>query len=272
MKFGDYINEAKLLKGTMIGFKVDEKRLSNIKKYIESWLVRYKIDYEKVVNPHVSIAMMPGEYEKDELVREINTISKNISFNPKGMSIFRGINVKKDFITLEYKPNKEMIENYKKISSKFETIKFDQIKPHVSLFTVEQGTMSDKFFEDVRYSLPKIPKLKVIGVELWNQKFKKEYVKEGSQKFWKGKEEYSIREVGTNKYEVTVFVRGDTPESVYIVNKLGSKWFCNCPARKGTDKHVSMVQEWIKAGKPSDFGKNVKGDVLNKLKKMGVKV
>jgi hypothetical protein len=32
-----------------------------------------------------------------------------------------------------------------------------------------------------------------------------------------------------------------------------------------------MVQEWIKAGKPSGFGKDVKKDVLNKLKKIGVK-
>ena len=71
MKFGDYINEAKLLKGTMIGFKVDKKRLSKITKYIESWLIRYKINYEKVADPHVSIAMMPGKYEKDELDRLI---------------------------------------------------------------------------------------------------------------------------------------------------------------------------------------------------------
>ena len=272
MKFVDYISEAKRLKGTMIGFRVDEKKLDNIRKYIKSWLIRYKIDYEQVAKPHVSIATIPGEYEKDDLVREVHTISKNISFNPKNLSIFRGTNVKKDFITIEYKPNKELINDFKKVSSKFETIKFGEIRPHVSLFMVEQGSMTDEFFKDVRYSLPKIPKLKITGVELWNQKFEKEYVKEGSQKFWKGKEEYFIREVGTNKYEVTVFVRGDTPEAVYIVNKSGSKWRCNCPARKGTDKHVKMVQEWLKAGKPSDFGKNVKKDVLNKLKKMGAKV
>lgn len=100
----------------------------------------------------------------------------------------------------------------------------------------------------------------------------KDYINEGKAKFHAGGEEYFIREVGKDKYEVAVFLRGDTPDNVYKVNKIGNKWSCNCPARKAPDKHVKMVQDWLKAGKPSDFGKDVKGDVLKGLKRMGVKI
>lgn len=101
----------------------------------------------------------------------------------------------------------------------------------------------------------------------------KDYVVEGKAKFHKGGEEYFIREVGMHKYEVAVFLRGDTPDNVYTVQKKGGGgWMCNCPARGPKDKHIKLVQEWLKAGKPSDFGKDVKGDVLKGLKKMGVKL
>lgn len=177
MRFEKYINEAKKLKGTMIGFGVNPSKLEEIYDYIENFLIRYNIDYTKQKNPHFSIAMIPGKYKKDELVREINKISKDIVFNPKGLSLFRGKNVKKDFITAEYKPNKYFIGVFKEISSKFETMKFEEIRPHTSLFIVEQNSITDVFFKDMEYNIPKLPKLKPSAIELWNVKYEREYIK-----------------------------------------------------------------------------------------------
>lgn len=177
MKFKDYIIEDKKLKNTMIGFGIDMNKLKKIYSYLESWLIRYKVDYIIQDMPHISIAQIPKIYSKDELVREINKISNNISFNPKRMAIFRGKRVKKDFIVLEYKPNKALIDNFKEISSRFETFKFEEIRPHVSLFIVKQGSISDDLFNDIKYNMPKLPKLEPIGVELWGGKFQKEYIK-----------------------------------------------------------------------------------------------
>jgi len=95
-----------------------------------------------------------------------------------------------------------------------------------------------------------------------------EYIGEGRAKFWKGSEEYYIRDIGGNKYQVAVFVRGDTPDVVYTTTEKT----CDCPSRKIPCKHIQMVKKWIKEGKPSAFGKSVKKGVLDGLKKMGVKV
>ena len=97
----------------------------------------------------------------------------------------------------------------------------------------------------------------------------KKYFNEGKTDFWKENPEYYIREIDKNESEIAVFKRGDTPNNVYTVDC--KKGICNCKSR-GVCKHISMVEKWIKAGKPSPFGKNPKGDVLKKLKKIGVKI
>jgi len=88
---------------------------------------------------------------------------------------------------------------------------------------------------------------------------------EGKQDFW-GKLEgsdYIIREIKPNEYEVTKWTRGDTPTEIYRCYDRGKgKWTCDCPAR-GKCKHIKMVVDWIKKGKPpaydiSDIDKYVK--------------
>jgi len=96
----------------------------------------------------------------------------------------------------------------------------------------------------------------------------KEYLKEGKSDFYKDDVDYIIRELGKGKYEISVWKRGDTPSAVYTCTEKGN---CTCPAR-GTCKHVKLVKDWIKAGKPNKFfTKNVKAAVQRGLKKIGVK-
>lgn len=171
MKFSEYINEKKWLEGTMIGFKLDETKLKRIYDYIESWLIRYKIDYKKQDKPHFTIAQIPGEYSKDELIRSLNDLHLNIKFNPKGLTVFNGVNVPKDFIVLEYKANTEFVKAFKKVAAEYEVRKFPDIRPHTSIFIIEQKSLPKNLLKDMKYSLPKLPILKPKEITLWNNKF-----------------------------------------------------------------------------------------------------
>jgi len=78
---------------------------------------------------------------------------------------------------------------------------------------------------------------------------------EGKQDFWGKLEgsEYVIREITPNEYGVTKWTKGDTPSQIYSCYDRGKgKWECSCPAR-GTCKHIKMVKEWIKKGKPAAY-------------------
>jgi hypothetical protein len=79
------------------------------------------------------------------------------------------------------------------------------------------------------------------------------YIKEGKSDFWKTVEgsEYLINQLGKNVYQVAVFTRGDTPTKIYKCNGDENHMMCNCPSRK-TCKHIKLVKDWIKAGKPEN--------------------
>ena len=169
------ISEVKNMSNTMIGFGIPKANLKKLSSYIKSWLIRYEIDYEEVKEPHFTIAQITGKYEKDELIREIHKIDKNMTFKPKGIKIFRGKTITKDFIVLEYKPNNEFVKIFKDLQSKYEVKYFGSIKPHTSLFIIEPNVMTDELFSDLEYSLPRIPSLRPINKELFNKKFEVEF-------------------------------------------------------------------------------------------------
>jgi hypothetical protein len=98
------------------------------------------------------------------------------------------------------------------------------------------------------------------------------YLNEGKSNFWKGQTDYLIRQIGKDVYEVSGWKRGDTPSVLYKCSGSGKKMKCNCPAR-GPCRHIKMVQDWIKMGKPDHpFFGDVKKEVAKGLKKLGVKI
>ena len=169
------VSEAKKMDNTMIGFGINKENFKRLSTYIKSWLERYEIAYDEIKSPHFTIAQITGKYEKGVLVREIHSISKDMKFNPKDLKIFRGKTIAKDFIVLEYKPNQAFVSLFKDIQSRYEVRYFGSIKPHISLFTIEQNAMDDKLFNDMKHSLPKIPSVKPSNKELFNKKFEVEY-------------------------------------------------------------------------------------------------
>lgn len=175
MRFEQYITEKKWLKGTMLGFTIDRNKLKRISDYIESWLIKHKIDYKKPKEQHFTIAMIPKNYPKDELVRELNNLSNlNIEFKPKDLQLFQGLSTPNDYIVLEYKPNFKFLESFNSVASKFDVKKFAGIRPHTSLFIIDKNSINQNLLKDIKFSMPKLPVLKSKEVGLWNNKFEME--------------------------------------------------------------------------------------------------
>lgn len=160
--------------GTMIGFAIDTSSIKRLQKYIESFLIRYKIEYSKVEKPHISIAQITGTYDKADLIRTMQNIDAPKVFNPKEIHLFQG-REDRDFIVIEYKANWDFIKAFEEVSGGREIRWFGAIKPHVSLFSVVRDEQLHYIWNDMMRSAPPLPKVKPKGVELWNSKFQVEF-------------------------------------------------------------------------------------------------
>ncbi|MFW6129854.1 MAG: hypothetical protein ACOC56_01645 [Atribacterota bacterium] len=179
MRLEQYLVELKKIERTMIGFSVNQSKLSNVYDHIKEIMFNHHIDrYEIIDDPHISIAQIPGKVEKDKLIRAVHSISKNVEFVPKKLKILEGKRVPFDFITIEYKKNNKFINDFNKIAEEFEVIKFPGGNiPHVSLFKLNKGQVSKDFIETIEELKIKIPYLKPTKVVMYNQRFELEYKK-----------------------------------------------------------------------------------------------
>ena len=177
MKFEKYINEAKPMKDIMIGFPIKETSIKRIRSYIKSFFIRNNITYEKVTDPHFTVVQITGTYEKDDIIREMNSLPSELTFNPKGVRVFKSPRFKKDFWVLEYKPNNDFVKIFKELSEKYEIRKFGEIKPHVSILTTPIEQVSPIMFNDIEKSMPPLPKIKTKTLGLWNKNFSLDYLR-----------------------------------------------------------------------------------------------
>lgn len=176
MRFKEYLDEAKKLSNTMIGFGLDKGQLRKIYSYIKSWLESHDISYDEVKNPHFTIAMIPNVERKDELIRKMHKISKNITFKPKSVELFQGQRVPKDFIAVEYRRNKPFMDAFFEIAKDYVVNWFPGgVKPHTSLFVLDKGQMTQEMFDEMKNGMPSLPTLKPKELELWNRKFEIEF-------------------------------------------------------------------------------------------------
>lgn len=181
MRLEQYINEKYKMQGTMIGFEIDKNAFKNLSDQIGEILRDNNIPYELITKPHITIAQISGKYPKDELVREMNKI-KPLIFNPKGITMFWGFNVKKWFVVAEYKARSDFTEKFKDISSKYEVRSFPGgMKPHTSLMMINEDIPED-LQKQIKALGKKLPKIKTKGVALFNNKFQVEYKKKIKEK------------------------------------------------------------------------------------------
>ncbi len=98
----------------------------------------------------------------------------------------------------------------------------------------------------------------------WNKQ-KKNYLQEAKKVVWVKKPDfmkamgidpdYLVRETRPDTFEIAKFTHGKEPADLYRCTWTGKKWSCNCYSRKGSCKHVDIVQKYIKGKKKSEFEK-----------------
>lgn len=67
--------------------------------------------------------------------------------------------------------------------------------------------------------------------------------------------DYSVKEIEPDTFHIAKFTHGKEPAEVYRCQWTGKQWRCNCYSRKGSCKHVNIVQKFIKGKKRSVFDK-----------------
>lgn len=190
MRFHNYIKEqkrtGKKMERTMVGYNVGYNNISGISEYIKSWLDRYNINYSQNTDPHITVAQIYGKYTKPEIIRTIQKLPANFTMQPKQLKLLYGHNVKKYFITIEMKKNQDYIKAHDMVREKLpEVVTFPGgMKPHISLFTLtdvnlETMELEDKdlyMWREIVERRPKLPKIKLNKVVLFNSKFLPEFL------------------------------------------------------------------------------------------------
>lgn len=177
MRLSNYINEAKWLENPMIGFGIDPSAIKDVIKYIKDELLLENIKYQEINDNHLTISQILGKYDKADLVRATHSIDTKLTLHPVKIDILRGKRVPKDFIVIIYKPHSKFVQDVKGLSDEFKTMKFPDITPHISLFMVKRGAISDELMKSLSDGAPKLKAIKPTEVQLWNLKHEKEYIK-----------------------------------------------------------------------------------------------
>ncbi|MFW6377595.1 MAG: hypothetical protein ACOCZ5_03010 [bacterium] len=186
MRFYNFIQEktnkitGKKMSRTMIGYKVNVSDINQTIEYIKSWLDSYNISYQQNDSPHITVAQITGTYSKPKLVRIMQRLPSNFTMNPKRLKLLHGKYVGKYFITVEMKKNDKYKKAHDIVANELTDIKVfeDGMIPHISLFIIEEKDIEDlrNNFEEIAQKVPKLPKVKLKIVQLFNSKFLPEFL------------------------------------------------------------------------------------------------
>jgi hypothetical protein len=168
----------KKLQKTMIGYKVSFSEIQKLSEYIKSWLDRYNIPYKQNQDVHVTVAQIPGKYSKDKIIRTMQGLPSNITLSPKKLKLLYGQNVKKWFITIEYKKHDKYLKAHEDIKKSLpEVMSFPGgMKPHISLFTLNTNEVDPYLWNEITQRNLKLPKIKVKDIQLYNSNFAQEFI------------------------------------------------------------------------------------------------
>lgn len=184
MKFSEYVGESleelksqikknkklkpKPITETLVSFSLGKKHLKRVFDYLKSWFVRYKIPYESV-NPYLTLFKVTGVKDKHELMTEIKGVKKYPFFENGELVIVREGN--RDYLTIIFSLNDEFMGPLREI---FMDKDIQVIKEfaYVKLIVVEKDSFSGRFWDDMVYSMPKIPNIKPGSVGLLSRRVK----------------------------------------------------------------------------------------------------
>lgn len=162
---------------TYLEFGIKKSHLKRVFDYIRSWFIRYKIPFNSV-NPYLTLYLLNNLPSVSVVMDAVKKTKNNsIIYKPKGTITIISSDEKnyprthiegdpkKDYVILDYFPNKK----YNKVLEDiFHSMNIDIIynQCYVKLFEIEKGEGRHKMYEDMMYSIPKIPNLNLGGIGL----------------------------------------------------------------------------------------------------------
>jgi len=157
-------------------FGLSKRNLKRVFDYIKSWLIRYNVPY-KPINPYLTVYLLNNLPSISSTI--INNIKKTkwgVSYEPKGTITVISNNDRdyprtydiepdegKDYIVLNYNQNEEY---RKKLDDALDDMDIISKYFFVKLFEIESGILNHGAYEDMMYSCPMMPNLRLGNVGL----------------------------------------------------------------------------------------------------------
>ena len=167
---------------TYFGYGLSKKRLKRVFDYIKSWLIRYQIPFE-AVNPYLTVYLLNNLPSVSLVIKNVKNTKRGVIYEPRGTLTVISNNERdfprtyqvepykdKDYLVLDYVPN---VEYEKVLEQVFKSMNIDVVFKYcfVKLFEVPSGMVKSAFYEDMMYSCPSIPSLRLGNVGLIRSKW-----------------------------------------------------------------------------------------------------
>jgi len=162
---------------TFLGFGLSKQKLKRVFDYIKSWLIRYDVPFE-AQNPYLTLYLLRNIKESSLLINNIKKTKHGIIYKPKNTISILSYDEKNfprpymnlkgekgyDYILLNYYPNEYNLF----LEGIFidMDIKIILEQCYVKLFKIKSGIMKNKMYEDMMYSCPKFPNIKLGNIGL----------------------------------------------------------------------------------------------------------
>ncbi len=153
---------------TYLGFGLSKKNLKRVFDYIKSWLIRYDVKYE-AINPYLTLYLLDEVPTVSALIKNIKSTKRGVVYNPRGTITVTECSPNKDQIVLDYVPNLQYQGILEQLFHDMRTVVVDKYC-YVKLFEIEQGKMTPMMYEDMMYSCPAIPNLRLGNVGVLRRK------------------------------------------------------------------------------------------------------
>jgi len=152
-----------------LGFGISKKALKRVYDYIKSWFLRYHIPF-KSINPYLTLYVLRNlPSNKRELIEDIKIAKKDVIFHPDGEGDITFVKSNDIELRLEYTPCYPFMED--KLENIFKDRNIEIVKEHtyVKLFRMDE-MMDEKLVEDMMYSCPKFPDIRIGHIGLLRRK------------------------------------------------------------------------------------------------------
>ena len=168
---------------TYLGFGLNKKTLKRVFDYMKSWFIRYHLDF-RPINPYLTLYILNNLPKYSILSNKLKKVKKEMVYKPRGTITVVSYDEKNypmsyglegvkggDYILIDYNINNKYKVIFENI---FDEMNIDIIfeQGYVKLFEVESGILNHRIYEDMVFSLPPLPNLRLGNVGLLSKKYK----------------------------------------------------------------------------------------------------